>query len=73
MWNLINNNDVASLKAWLEQKPEMAFIRSKDGRGPMWWAFEKRNEEISTMLMEAGVPHLDKDVNGMTPLDLLEK
>ena len=73
MWNIINSEDVATLKAWLNAEPEMAFVRSKDGRGPMWWAFEKRNEEISTLLMKAGVPHTDKDANGLTPLDLLQK
>jgi len=73
MWSLINAGDVQTIKTWLENEPEMAFVRSKDGRGPMWWAFEKRNEEISTLLMKSGVPHMDKDANGLTPLDLLQK
>lgn len=38
----------------------------------MFWAFEKRNEEITKILMKAGVPHTDKDAKGLTPLDLLE-
>lgn len=67
------NDDVAGLKDWLELQPEMAFLRSKDGRGPMWWAFEKRNERISKLLMGAGVPHTDKDANGFTPMDLLQR
>ena len=36
------------------------------------WAFEQRNEEITKMLMKAGVPHTDKDATGKTPVDLLE-
>ena len=36
------------------------------------WAFEQRNEEITKMLMQAGVPHTDRDAKGMTPVDLLE-
>jgi dolichyl-diphosphooligosaccharide---protein glycosyltransferase len=73
MWNIIMNEDVAGLQDWLNLQPEMAFLRSKDGRGPMWWAFEKRNEKISTLLMGAGVPHTDKDANGLTPMDLLQR
>lgn len=73
MWKLINSNAVEELSKWLEDQPEKAFIRSRDGRGPMWWAFEQRNEQITNLLMKAGVPHTDKDAKGMTPVDLLEK
>jgi dolichyl-diphosphooligosaccharide---protein glycosyltransferase len=72
MWTLITNNQVDELKMWLDEVPTVAFIRSRDGRGPMWWAFEQRNEEITKMLMAAGVPHADRDAKGNTPVDLLE-
>jgi dolichyl-diphosphooligosaccharide---protein glycosyltransferase len=72
MWSLITNNQVDELKMWLEEDPTIAFIRSRDGRGPMWWAFEQRNEEITKLLMAAGVPHSDRDAKGNTPIDLLE-
>ncbi|KAG7367203.1 dolichyl-diphosphooligosaccharide-protein glycotransferase [Nitzschia inconspicua] len=72
MWSLITNNQVDDLKMWLEEDPTVAFIRSRDGRGPMWWAFEQRNEEITKLLMAAGVPHSDRDAKGNTPVDLLE-
>lgn len=72
MWQLINDNNVEGLKAWLEVEPDIAFVRSKDGRGPMWWAHEKKSEEITKILMKAGVPVTDKDRAGLTPLDLLE-
>ena len=72
MWQLISNNEVGEIQYWLEQNPKAAFIRSKDGRGPMWWAFEKRNQEIVKILMKAGVPSTDRDANGLSPLDLLQ-
>ena len=72
MWKLINSNAVDELSQWLEEQPHKAFIRSRDGRGPMWWAFEQRNEAITNLLMKKGVPHTDKDAKGMTPVDLLE-
>lgn len=60
------------LKSILEEEPTLAFVRSKDGRGPMWWAFEQRNQDITTMLMKAGVPHTDRDAQGLAPVDLLK-
>ncbi|KAL3942167.1 MAG: hypothetical protein SGBAC_003592 [Bacillariaceae sp.] len=72
MWNLIAANKVSELEQWLKEEPSMAFMRSKDGRGPMWWAFEQRNEPITKLLMKVGVPHTDRDSKGMTPADLLE-
>ena len=36
MWSLISNNQVEELGMWLEEDPTVAFIRSRDGRGPMW-------------------------------------
>jgi dolichyl-diphosphooligosaccharide--protein glycosyltransferase len=72
MWKLISTNAIEDLKAWLEAEPHKAFIRSKDGRGPMFWSFELRHEEATKLLMKAGVPHTDRDAKGMTPVDLLE-
>ena len=72
MWEIINKNDVGALKTWLAESPEKAFVRSSDGRGPMWWAFEKRSDEIVKILMEAGLPYTDRDKNGKTPMDLKE-
>ena len=72
MWTLINSNNIAELQTWLAAEPHKAFIRSKDGRGPMFWAFEQRQEAITKLLMQAGVPHTDRDANGQTPVDLLE-
>lgn len=72
MYNIIKDNNIDLLKAWLELEPNKAFVRSKDGRGPMFWAFELRNEEITTILLKAGVPKDDADSKGLTPRDLLE-
>lgn len=72
MWKLISSNNIEDLKLLLEEQPSKAFIRSRDGRGPMWWAFEQRNEQITNLLMKAGVPHTDRDAMGLSPVDLLE-
>lgn len=72
MWKLISSNNLEELKRWLEEQPNKAFIRSRDGRGPMWWAFEQRNEQVTNLLMKLGVPHTDRDAKGLSPVDLLE-
>ena len=72
MWRLITNKEIDELTEWLEAEPHMAYLRSKDGRGPMWWAFEQKNDAAMMLLMQAGVPHGDKDANGQTPHDLLQ-
>lgn len=72
LWTMINQNEVEDVRLWLEDDPLIGFIRSKDGRGPMWWAFEARNQEVVKLLMKLGVPHTDKDVQGLAPVDLLK-
>ena len=71
MWKIVTGNLVDELNRWLEQNPGAAWIRSADGRGPMWWAFESKNQDIVTILMKMGVPHTDKDKNGLSPVDML--
>jgi dolichyl-diphosphooligosaccharide---protein glycosyltransferase len=36
MWRLITTNQVDELRTMLAEEPTLAFVRSKDGRGPMW-------------------------------------
>jgi dolichyl-diphosphooligosaccharide---protein glycosyltransferase len=70
MWEFIQAGNVKAIKVLLESEPWWAFLRSADGRGPMWWAFELRNDEIVRLLMSLGVPHNDRDKEGLTPADL---
>ena len=72
MWKLVSSNAIDDLQRWLEDDPGAAWLRSADGRGPMWWAFEYRHQEIVTLLMQLGVPHTDKDKNGASPVDILK-
>lgn len=73
MWKLVSSNAIDDLQRWLENDPGAAWLRSADGRGPMWWAFENKNHDIVTLLMKLGVPHTDKDKNGASPVDILKE
>jgi len=73
MWKICNDNAIEDLERWLHADPGAAWLRSADGRGPMWWAFESKNQDIVTILMKMGVPHTDMDKNGLTPVSLLKE
>jgi dolichyl-diphosphooligosaccharide---protein glycosyltransferase len=72
MWQIIKDDRQKELIAWLVVEPEVAYLRSRDGRGPMFWAYEQRNEDITKILLKAGVPNSDRDAQGKTPVDLLD-
>lgn len=70
MWQLINENDVDQLKTWIEQDPDVVHIRSADGRGPLWWAYEYDRTEIIAALRDAGVNEDAKDGRGLQANDM---
>jgi dolichyl-diphosphooligosaccharide--protein glycosyltransferase len=70
LYEVISSGDFMTLRELLGGAPEMAHIRSKDGRGPMWWAHENGHSSIVKALKRLGVSEELKDAKGMTPLDL---
>lgn len=72
MFQLIQMNDVDALGMVLENMPMYAHMRSKDGRGPMWWAHEHGRKKIIKLLKRYGVSDKLRDKDGMTPLDLMD-
>jgi hypothetical protein len=70
MWQIVSQNRALELSDWLEDYPEVALIRSKDGRGPLWWAYESGHESIIQILLNAGADPNAKDAKGMTPREL---
>lgn len=71
MWEIVSQKKIAELQNWLLLDPSAAFIRSSDGRGPMWWAYENRNMPVAVLLTKMGVRNDLKDKDGKTPLDML--
>eukprot|EP00588_Corethron_pennatum_P016598 CAMPEP_0194302590 /NCGR_PEP_ID=MMETSP0171-20130528/442_1 /TAXON_ID=218684 /ORGANISM="Corethron pennatum, Strain L29A3" /LENGTH=81 /DNA_ID=CAMNT_0039053109 /DNA_START=13 /DNA_END=258 /DNA_ORIENTATION=+ len=72
IWELISKNDMETLATVLGQNPEGAHVRSADGRGPMWWAYEFKNEAAVRVLLKHGVSFKEKDKDGQTPIDLIQ-
>jgi len=70
MWEYIKDDATEALMHWLQSEPQAAYVRSKDGRGPMFWAHEYKRENIIEVLTAYGVKDDDKDVNGKVPADM---
>lgn len=70
MWELISNGKIREFVAILHEAPEMIHIRSADGRGPMWWAYEYKRPKMIEMMKQLGVSDERTDQNGIRPLDL---
>lgn len=58
------------IDAWLSQEPNAVHMRSKDGRGPLWWAIEFGNQGIIDLLRAKGVRDDLKDGTGKSPREL---
>jgi len=70
MWKVVTTNAKHDLIQWLAQYPIAAYVRSSDGRGPMWWAYESGNFAIVELLKKLGLSDKDRDMHGKRPVDL---
>jgi dolichyl-diphosphooligosaccharide--protein glycosyltransferase len=67
MWELISDRRVAELIKLFQEAPEAPHMRSSDGRGPMWWAFEYKRTKIVDILKKMGVSDQLTDAEGRRP------
>jgi len=70
LWELISQNRIQELLQVLYETPQLAHVRSEDGRGPMWWAHEYGRSNMVTILKQIGVSEERKDASDITPLDI---
>jgi len=74
LYSLIASQSTAELKEYLEtERKYLPFLRSKDGRGPMFWAYEFGHKDIIKLLKSMGVSDTQKDTNGIIARDVLKK
>lgn len=72
LYEIIKMNDLDSLAIVVDQQPILVHLRSKDGRGPMWWAHEMGRKGIVSFLKTHGVSEKLRDKDGITPLDIAD-
>ena len=70
MWEIIKNTEREEFMEVLSSHPELAHIRSKDGRGPMFWVHEYGRSGMITVLRKLGVSEERADANGIKPIDI---
>jgi hypothetical protein len=64
MWSIISSGNLEELKNLLESNQELATVRSGDGRGPLWWAYEYQQPEMVQVLLAAGANAAERDADG---------
>jgi dolichyl-diphosphooligosaccharide---protein glycosyltransferase len=70
MWEIIKDADIQEFMVALQEHPELAHIRSEDGRGPMWWAHEYGRPHMVGILRQLGVSDDRTDSKGIKPTDI---
>jgi ankyrin repeat protein len=73
MWTVINSGDVAELQKIVESDASAANVRAEDGRSPLHWAYEHKNQEMIDLLIKAGAKEDEKDIDGKTPKEITEQ
>eukprot|EP01126_Amoeba_proteus_P043539 TRINITY_DN4786_c0_g2_i3.p1 TRINITY_DN4786_c0_g2~~TRINITY_DN4786_c0_g2_i3.p1 ORF type:complete len:271 (+),score=72.43 TRINITY_DN4786_c0_g2_i3:3-815(+) len=73
MWNLIREGKHQEIQEWLDKDSKVIHMRSADGRGPLWWAYEKGDKRIISLLNKYGAERDAKDKKGLFPRDLAKE
>merc|ERR1719424_341562 len=66
LWRAISSGDKEALETLLDADEKNAHVRAADGRGPLWWAHEHKNEEAIELLQAAGCDEEAQDRDGLT-------
>ena len=67
LWKLISSANYDGLKTLLDDNPSFAKVRSADGRGPLFWAYEYSQPRMASLLSFKGADTKAKDKYGKTP------
>lgn len=70
LWRACSMRDTVGLSKILEQDSSIAFVRSADGRGPLFWAYEFDHKEAIEILEKLGADNMATDANGLTPIQI---
>ena len=70
MWEIMKRPEVEEFMKVLSVYPDIAHVRSKDGRGPMFWAHEFGRSGMIKVLRKLGVSEDRVDINGIKPTDI---
>ncbi|KAJ1454071.1 hypothetical protein M885DRAFT_566544 [Pelagophyceae sp. CCMP2097] len=67
MFDLVQKSDVVELDRWIKSDPDVVHLRSADGRGPLWWAYEFQRHAVVQLLLRRGAARDAEDGRGVKP------
>lgn len=70
LWELISSGNINGFEDLLINEPEVAKVRSENGRGPLFWAMEYQNNAMVALLVKNGAFIRAKDSQGLSPSDM---
>ena len=72
LWTLISSSQNMQLHGFIIEHPNVLMMRSEDGRGAIWWAWEYQNAEALAILAVNGVDlhYSQTDESGTKPFEL---
>eukprot|EP01080_Neovahlkampfia_damariscottae_P008374 gene8374-199_t len=70
MWSSIKDGNLNSIQDAIKNTPCLVHVRSEDGRGPLFWAYEFNKPDIINFLITNGCEENERDVSGKLPKDL---
>lgn len=73
LWEIVNEGSYDVMTSWIQDEPNVVHLRSADGRGPLWWAYEKGDKEMIKIFKKAGASTDEVDENGLTPAQAASK
>merc|ERR1719192_1729946 len=74
LWTLISTSQNMQLHGFIIEHPSVLMLRSEDGRGAIWWAWEYKNAEALAILAVNGVDlhYSQTDESGTKPFALCD-
>ena len=74
LWTLISTSQNMQLHGFIIEHPSVLMLRSEDGRGAIWWAWEYKNAEALAILAVNGVDlhYSQTDEAGTKPFELCD-
>jgi dolichyl-diphosphooligosaccharide--protein glycosyltransferase len=72
LWSLVHANKVKEFRALIKMEPNVVHVRSGDGRGPLWWAYEYGRGDVVKLLLTNGIDPNAVDGVGVRPKSMLK-
>lgn len=70
MWQLVSTGNIDGLNSLYSQNQKWVHLRSADGRGGLFWAYEYGQPTVVSMFLNAGVNPEATDMDGKTPKEM---